>query len=191
MEPRPAALRRLCRLRCSTPNRGRRSRCSTTTTLADGSDKMRRDFGRFGVQTGTDLAHHLAHDVPIGPSPLSKPCHLPVHISPLSTRRHPRIDHRPAGVVGRSRRHPDRPRSHTPSRHRHPIHPEPPVRDLRMRTLARAYPVNSTPSNKHTLDHVYPQNAEQSSTLTPCQQFWSSLHIPRIRVVPIWSTLIA
>ena len=33
--------------RCSTPNLASRSRCSTTTTPAEGSDRIRLSFGRF------------------------------------------------------------------------------------------------------------------------------------------------
>jgi hypothetical protein len=46
--------------RCSTPKRASRSRCSTTITLAEGSDKIRARFWALAVQTRPDFGHHLA-----------------------------------------------------------------------------------------------------------------------------------
>jgi hypothetical protein len=139
--------------RCSTPKRASRSRCSTTITLASGSDKTRRSLGRL------PFSPDRPRTPPAPPPsrarwPRRQPSHLPIQIQALIMRRHPRRHHHTHRRI-----RPDSPDHNQPTHplcgHRQPALPKPAV--------------GSTPVHPNRFRPKPPDSQQQQNTLTNTQ----------------------
>ncbi len=110
--------------------------------------------------------NHLPDLMPVRRRPRRQPCDLPIQIGTLIMRGHPRVQNHPPARFFLRNVDPDRPRLQPPSRHWHLVFPEPPVRGLRVNTIATR-PLSQLHATgvTHTFAHVYSRLAEQFATL--------------------------
>src|SRR3989454_6457297 len=139
--------------RCSTPNRARRSRCSTTMVVALGSASRRASLRRLEFMPEPTSVTTSLTESPWGGGPRAQPGHLRIEVAALVVGGHAGIDHGATGSGGGSNIDQDE-TSHPLRRDRQAAFPEPAVRgELAHAHLSRPVRQVHTPTLVHMYDH--------------------------------------